>query len=77
MAVRKFNPVTPGTRFRTAPMFETITKSKPEKSLVVSKSKSGGRNNSGRMTMRYIGGVTNRKSELLISNEINMECQPL
>ena len=65
MAVKKLKPITPGTRFRTAPMFETITASKPEKSLVVSKSKSGGRNNSGRMTARYIGGGHKQKVRIV------------
>ncbi|EOZ99796.1 LSU ribosomal protein L2p (L8e) [Indibacter alkaliphilus LW1] len=56
MAVKKLKPVTPGTRFRVAPAFDEITKSSPEKSLLAPKSKSGGRNNSGKMTSRYIGG---------------------
>ncbi|MCR9014955.1 50S ribosomal protein L2 [Aquiflexum gelatinilyticum] len=56
MAVRKLKPVTPGTRFRVAPAFDEITTSKPEKSLLAPKPKSGGRNNTGRMTNRYIGG---------------------
>jgi len=56
MAVRKLRPITPGQRFRTAPVFDEITKSSPEKSLVRSHKKSGGRNNDGKMTMRYMGG---------------------
>lgn len=56
MAVRKLNPVTPGQRFKIAGTFEGISTSKPEKALTKGKSKSGGRNNSGKMTMRYIGG---------------------
>ncbi len=56
MAVKKLKPVTPGTRFRVAPAFDEITKSNPEKSLLAPMSKSGGRNNSGKMTNRYIGG---------------------
>ncbi|AKQ44547.1 50S ribosomal protein L2 [Rufibacter radiotolerans] len=56
MALRKLRPTTPGQRFRIAPAFTEITKSEPEKSLLASKKKSGGRNNSGRMTMRYTGG---------------------
>ncbi len=56
MAVKKLRPVTPGQRFRVAPAFDEITKSFPEKSLVSSKKRSGGRNNQGRMTMRYLGG---------------------
>ncbi len=56
MAVRKLNPVTPGQRFKVVGQFETVTASKPEKSLVKGKSKSGGRNNTGKMTMRQLGG---------------------
>ena len=56
MSVRKLRPITPGQRFRTAPTFEEITSDVPEKSLLVSIKKSGGRNNQGRTTMRYIGG---------------------
>ncbi|GJM62063.1 MULTISPECIES: 50S ribosomal protein L2 [Persicobacter] len=61
MAVKKLRPTTPGQRFRVAPSFEEITKSTPEKSLTVGSRKSGGRNNSGRMTMRYLGGGHKRK----------------
>jgi len=56
MSVRKIRPVTPGQRFRTAPVFSDITKSTPEKSLLSSKRNTGGRNNDGRRSMRYIGG---------------------
>ncbi len=57
MGIRKYKPVTPGTRFKAANTFEELTPGyKVEKSLVVSQKKSGGRNNSGKMTMRYIGG---------------------
>jgi len=56
MALRKFKPVTPGQRGKVLVTFEEITKETPEKSLLSSFKKSGGRNNSGRMTMRYIGG---------------------
>ena len=56
MAVRKFKPTTPGQRGEVISSFEEITASKPEKSLTVGKVKTGGRNNQGRLTMRYIGG---------------------
>jgi large subunit ribosomal protein L2 len=57
MGIRKFKPVTPGTRFKAANTFEELTPGyKVEKSLVVSQKNSGGRNNTGKMTMRYIGG---------------------
>ncbi|MFA7044380.1 MAG: 50S ribosomal protein L2 [Bacteroidales bacterium] len=56
MAVRKLKPTTPGQRHKIIGAFETITASAPEKSLVFGLSKSGGRNNEGKMTMRYLGG---------------------
>lgn len=61
MALKKLRPVTPGTRHRLAPDFDDITESRPEKSLLTSLKKSGGRNNNGRMTMRYIGGGHKQK----------------
>ncbi|PID87901.1 MAG: 50S ribosomal protein L2 [Bacteroidia bacterium] len=56
MAVKKIKPVTPGQRTKLINAFEELTAARPEKSLTVGKNKSGGRNNQGRMTMRYIGG---------------------
>ncbi len=56
MAVRKFKPVTPGTRHKIISAFDDITCNTPEKSLLEPKRKSGGRNAQGKMTMRYIGG---------------------
>jgi large subunit ribosomal protein L2 len=56
MALKKLKPTTSSQRFKIVSAFDEITTSKPEKSLLVKKSKSGGRNNSGKMTMRYIGG---------------------
>ncbi len=56
MSVRKLKPVTPGQRFRVVNGFDAITTDKPEKSLLAPNKRSGGRNNSGKMTMRYIGG---------------------
>jgi large subunit ribosomal protein L2 len=56
MAVRKLKPTTPGQRHKIIGAFDTITASAPEKSLVYGLKKSGGRNNQGKMTMRYIGG---------------------
>ena len=61
MAVRKFKPTTPGQRHKVIGAFNEITASAPEKSLVAGKGKSGGRNNTGKMTMRYIGGGHKRK----------------
>ena len=54
MAVRKFKPTTPGQRHKIIGTFEEITASVPEKSLVFGKRSTGGRNNVGKMTMRYI-----------------------
>ena len=56
MAVRKLKPITPGQRHKIISTFDEVTTARPEKSLVKGTSKSGGRNNQGRMTMRYIGG---------------------
>src|SRR5210317_878692 len=61
MGVKKLKPITPGQRFRVVNDFEQVTAAKPEKSLVKGKTKSGGRNNSGRMTMRYVGGGHKQK----------------
>ena len=61
MAVRKFKPTTPGQRHKIIGTFEEITASVPEKSLVYGKRVSGGRNNTGKMTMRYLGGGHKRK----------------
>lgn len=56
MAIKTFRPLTPTLRFKTVSGFEEITKFRPEKSLVESKKKSGGRNNRGRITVRHRGG---------------------
>ena len=56
MAIKKYKPTTPGRRGMTGLTFEEITKVTPEKSLTVSFSKSGGRNNTGRITTRHHGG---------------------
>ena len=65
MAVRKFEPTTPGQRHKIIGAFETITASAPEKSLVIGKLKTGGRNNVGKMTMRYIGGGHKQKYRVI------------
>ena len=65
MGVKKFSPVTPGTRFRVGNSFEEITTSKPEKSLLAPLSKTGGRNNSGRRTMRNRGGGHKRRYRVI------------
>jgi len=65
MAVKKLRPVTPGQRYRLAPVFDLITKSTPEKSLLKPLKKTGGRNNVGKMTIRYIGGGHKRKYRVI------------
>ena len=65
MALKKLKPVTAGTRHRLAPVFDDITETTPEKSLLVTLKKTGGRNKNGRMTMRYIGGGHKQKLRLI------------
>jgi large subunit ribosomal protein L2 len=65
MAVRKLKPVTPGQRHKIIGAFDTITESTPEKSLLEPIKRTGGRNNQGRMTMRYIGGGHKRKYRII------------
>ena len=65
MSVRKLKPITPGQRFRIVNNFEEITTNKPEKSLTVGIKKSGGRNNTGKMTMRYTGGGHKKKYRII------------
>ncbi len=61
MAIRKLKPTTPGQRHKIIGSFENITASEPEKSLVVGKSSTGGRNHRGKMTIGYIGGGHKRR----------------
>ena len=61
MPVKSFRPLTPSTRYITIASFDEITKSKPEKSLVTIRKKSGGRNCYGRVTSRGIGGGHKQK----------------
>ena len=61
MAVRKLKPTTPGQRHKVIGTFDNITASAPEKSLVTGKKSSGGRNHSGKMTVRYLGGGHKRR----------------
>ena len=65
MAVRKFKPTTPGQRNKVISAFDDITCKKPEKSLLEPIRKSGGRNNQGKMTMRYIGGGHKRMYRII------------
>ena len=61
MGLKKFKPTTPGQRHKIISDYSDVSKNAPEKSLVKGRSKSGGRNNDGRMTMRYIGGGHKQK----------------
>ena len=65
MAVRTLKPTSAGRRFQTILAFDEITKVGPEKSLVVTKKRSGGRNSLGRITTRHIGGGHKRKIRLI------------
>jgi large subunit ribosomal protein L2 len=65
MALKKLKPVTPGTRHRLSPGFDDITTRTPEKTLVKTLKKSGGRNSGGKMTMRYIGGGHKQKLRII------------
>ena len=56
MGIRKFRPVTPGQRHKAIGTFDDVTTSVPEKTLVFGKRSTGGRNNSGQITVRYRGG---------------------
>jgi large subunit ribosomal protein L2 len=61
MGIRKFRPITPGTRKRSVADFKEITRSTPEKSLLAPLKKSGGRNNHGHLSMRHRGGGHKRR----------------
>jgi len=65
MPVKKYKPVTPGTRGMTGYTFDEVTKSKPERSLLVALRKSGGRNAQGRITVRHHGGGHRRNIRIV------------
>ncbi len=65
MAVKKFKPISPGTRFRVGNSYGEVTTNKPEKSLLEPVKKSGGRNADGKMTMRHKGGGHKRRYRLI------------
>ena len=65
MSVRKLKPITPGQRFRVVNGFDAITTDKPEKSLLAPLKRTGGRNNQGKMTMRYRGGGHKRRYRII------------
>ena len=65
MGVRKYKPTSPSRRFMTGSDFEEVTKTEPEKSLLDKISKTGGRNNNGRVTSRHIGGGHKRRYRII------------
>ena len=65
MAIKRFKPITPGTRQKSVSTFTEVTTEKPERSLVVSISRTGGRNNNGRITVRHIGGGNRIKYRII------------
>lgn len=65
MGIKKYKPTTPSLRFTTLLNFEEITTREPEKSLLTTMNNTGGRNKSGRMTMRYTGGGHKRRYRII------------
>ena len=65
MAIKHFNPVTPGQRKKSTLVNEELTKTAPEKSLLVIKKKNSGRNNQGKITVRHQGGQEKRKYRII------------
>ena len=65
MAIKRFKPITPGTRQKSVSSFSEVTTTTPEKSLLVSISRTGGRNNNGRITVRHIGGGNRIKYRII------------
>ena len=65
MGIKRINPVTPGQRFKLANTFDQLTTDKPEKSLLAPIKKTGGRNDQGKMTIRYRGGGHKRRYRII------------
>ena len=72
MGIKTYNPYTPSRRHMTSSDFNEITKSTPEKSLVVSLKKNAGRNNQGKITVRHRGGGSRRKYRIIDFREEKM-----
>ncbi len=77
MAVKKFKPMTAGTRWRIGNAYAEVTTNQPEKSLIETKKSTGGRNSSGHLTMRYRGGGHKKKYRIVDfkRNKYNVEAQ--
>ena len=65
MSIKKYKPTSPARRFMTVSGFDEITSSSPERSLLVSLNKTGGRNSMGRITVRHIGGGNRNKYRII------------
>ena len=65
MPIKKFKPVTPGSRYKIGTDYSVLTTDKPEKSLLAKLSKSGGRNHDGKMTNRHRGGGHKRRYRII------------
>lgn len=65
MALKKFRPITPGQRHKVSLTFDSITKSKPEKSLLLKKKRTGGRNDTGKMTIENVGGGHKKRYRII------------
>ena len=85
MAIKKFKPVTPGQRNKAINSFDEITAKKPHKALLEPLKKTGGRNNTGQMTVRYIGGGHKRMYRIVdflrdkdecTAKVLTIECDP-
>ena len=68
MAIKRYNPTSAGSRFKSAPSFEEVTTSTPEKSLLATKKKNAGRNSYGRITVRHKGGGNRQKYRVIDFN---------
>ena len=79
MAIRKFKPMTPGTRNMAISAFDEITAKRPHKALLEPLKRTGGRNNTGQMTMRYIGGGHKRMYRVIdfLRNKDNVKATVL
>ena len=73
MGIKRFKPTSDGRRHMASSTFEEITKSKPEKSLLAPLSRSGGRNNTGRITKRHTGGGHKRQYRVVDFRRDKME----
>ena len=65
MAIKRYKPTSSARRFMTVSSYEEITEVKPERSLVEDMRKTGGRNNTGKITVRHIGGGNRRKYRII------------